>query len=140
MKRVFAMVAILGLLTVPVLVSADDETIIPPEANWSAVPPTPAIVAAPQQREAALPQAQEGRRVVPGEASDDDGETVVPAEANWAPVPATPPIVATPQKREAVTPQAQESVRPTTRRTPAGSSYASFQDNALSQINDDNDE
>ena len=90
MKRMFAMFAILGLLTVPVLVSAD-ETIIPPEANWSAVP-------------------------------------------------ATPPLVATPQKREAVTPQVQESVRPTPRRTPARASFGAFQDNALSQIADDNDE
>ena len=140
MRRALALIAMLGLLVVPGLASADDETIIPPEANWSAVPPTPAIVATPQKREAALPQAQEGRRVVPGEASDDDGETVVPAEANWAPVPATPPIVAAPQKREAVTLQAQESVRPTTRRTPVRSNFASFQDNPLTQINDDNDE
>ena len=50
MKQWLAILAAVALLTVPVVVSAKDETITPPEANWSATPGTPELVAVPQPR------------------------------------------------------------------------------------------
>ena len=58
MKRVLAMLAILGVLVVPVLVSAEGETVIPPEAKWTPTPPTPPLVAVEQPRTASTPQEQ----------------------------------------------------------------------------------
>jgi hypothetical protein len=58
MKRVLAMVAILGVLVVPVLVSAEGETVIPPEANWTPTPPTPPLVAVEQPRTVSTPHEQ----------------------------------------------------------------------------------
>jgi hypothetical protein len=58
MKQWLAMVAAVACLTVPVLVSANDDTIIPPEATWSPTPPTPAQVMVSQERVVSTAQAQ----------------------------------------------------------------------------------
>ena len=142
MKRVFALLVVLGLLIVPGLVRADDETIIPPEANWSATPPTPPLVAVEQPRTVSTPQGRSDVRsrtvTVPMRSSADD-ETIIPQEANWTSTPATPSVVAVPERREVVTPQAQESGRPSPGRTTAPSSFAAFQDGPLSQVADDSE-
>ena len=39
-----------AFLALPIMVSAGDETIIPPEVNWSSTPPTPAHLMVPQER------------------------------------------------------------------------------------------
>ena len=49
MSRWFAIAAAVAFLSIPALVSAD-ETRIPPEANWTATPSTPELVAIPQPR------------------------------------------------------------------------------------------
>jgi hypothetical protein len=56
MKRVVATFVVLGLLIVPGLVRAEGETVIPPEANWTATPPTPPSVAVQQPRTVSMPQ------------------------------------------------------------------------------------
>jgi hypothetical protein len=58
MKRWFAMLAAVVVLTIPALVSAGEETVIPPEANWSATPGTPELVAVTQPRVASVATAQ----------------------------------------------------------------------------------
>ena len=54
MTRVLAMLAVLGVLFLPVLAGAESEsqgeTRIPPEANWTSTPMTPPSVAVPQPR------------------------------------------------------------------------------------------
>jgi hypothetical protein len=50
MKQWLAILAAVAFLTLPAMVSADDETVIPPEANWSATPGTPEVVAVTQPR------------------------------------------------------------------------------------------
>jgi hypothetical protein len=54
MKRALAVLVMLGVLVLPVLVSADaesqGETRIPPESNWTSTPPTPPTVAVDQPR------------------------------------------------------------------------------------------
>lgn len=141
MKRTFAMLAILGLLVVPVLASAD-ETQIPPEANWTAIPPTPPLVAVEQSRTVSTPQEPTDVRspavTAPMSASVDD-ETAIPREANWAPTPGTPPVVVVPEQRTVVTPQAQDSVRQVPARTRAPSSFSAFRDGALGRLDGDNE-
>jgi hypothetical protein len=44
MKLWLAIVAAVTLLTIPVMVHAGEETVIPPEAQWSATPGTPELV------------------------------------------------------------------------------------------------
>jgi hypothetical protein len=72
MRRVLAMLAVLGVLVVPVLVSAEGETRIPPEANWSPTPPTPPLVAVDQPRTASTAQDQFGVRAP----SDTESEKI----------------------------------------------------------------
>jgi hypothetical protein len=50
MKQWMAIFAAAAFLALPVMVSAGDETIIPPEVNWSSTPPTPAHLMVPQER------------------------------------------------------------------------------------------
>lgn len=50
MKQWFAMLAAVAFLSVPAMVTANDEDRIPPEANWSATPPTPSVIAISQPR------------------------------------------------------------------------------------------
>lgn len=49
MKQWFAIAAAVACLALPVMGSANDDTIIPPEANWSPESPTPAPVVASQK-------------------------------------------------------------------------------------------
>jgi hypothetical protein len=57
MKRVLATAAVLALLAVPMWAVANEgDTPIPPEANWTPYPPTPAVVASPEKREVRTPQ------------------------------------------------------------------------------------
>jgi hypothetical protein len=58
MKPWLAIVAAVACLTVPALVSASDDTIIPPEARWSPAPPTPAQAMVPQERVVSTAPAQ----------------------------------------------------------------------------------
>jgi len=39
MKRHLVILAVLLLLALPIIVGAEEETVIPPEMNWSAYPP-----------------------------------------------------------------------------------------------------
>jgi hypothetical protein len=52
MKRALAMLAVMGMLAVPVLVSAQTQgdARVPPEAKWTSTPPTPPLVAVDQPR------------------------------------------------------------------------------------------
>lgn len=50
MKQWLAIVAAVAFLALPVMGSASEETIIPPEANWSPESPTPAPLVASQER------------------------------------------------------------------------------------------
>jgi hypothetical protein len=59
MKRGLGVLVLLALLAVPVLVSAEVETIIPPEANWTSTPSVPAAIAVQEKRVAITPQPQE---------------------------------------------------------------------------------
>ncbi|HXH11618.1 MAG TPA: hypothetical protein VNP04_17855 [Alphaproteobacteria bacterium] len=59
MKYGLAVFALLALLAVPALVSAEDATILPPEANWTSTPGVPPVVAVPQKRVVTTPQAKE---------------------------------------------------------------------------------
>ena len=58
MKRMLAMLAVLGVLVVPVLVGAAMERQLPPEAMWTPTPPTPPLVAVEQPRTVSTPQEQ----------------------------------------------------------------------------------
>lgn len=80
MQRVFALLAVLGVLVVPVFVSADGETEIPSEANWSAEPPTPPIVSVDQPRTVSTPQEHMGLRSV-----DPDESRVTGYLGHWDP-------------------------------------------------------
>jgi hypothetical protein len=66
MKRVVAMLAVLGVLVIPVLVSAQastqGETRVPPEAKWTPTPPTPPTVAVEQPRTVSTAPGQTGVR------------------------------------------------------------------------------
>lgn len=50
MKPWVAMVAAVVFLALPVIVSAGEDTRIPPEANWPPTPPTSGLVAVPQEQ------------------------------------------------------------------------------------------
>jgi hypothetical protein len=50
MKQWLAIVAALGFLAVPIMVSAGEETRIPPEANWTPTPPASGLVAESETR------------------------------------------------------------------------------------------
>jgi hypothetical protein len=58
MKQWFAMLAAVVFLALPAMVSAGEETPIPPEANWSPIPPTPGVLAVTPQRVVDTTQAQ----------------------------------------------------------------------------------
>jgi hypothetical protein len=59
MKQWLAVLAVVGSLILPTMVSADnDETDIPPEANWTPTPPTPAVIAVPEKRVVTTEQEQ----------------------------------------------------------------------------------
>jgi hypothetical protein len=76
MKQWLAIVAAVAFLTLPAMVSAGEETIIPPEANWSPIPPTPAHLVVSQERVvSSMPQqAQASDNSWPsaGQATDED--------------------------------------------------------------------
>jgi hypothetical protein len=74
MKQWLAIFAAVAFLALPVMVSADDGTVIPPEANWSPTPPTPAHLMVPQERVVSTAQEQASdapRRSIPA-LSDED--------------------------------------------------------------------
>jgi hypothetical protein len=57
MKQWLAMAAAVVFLALPIMVSAEGETVIPPEVNWSPTPATPELVAVTQPRVAsAIPE------------------------------------------------------------------------------------
>jgi len=75
MKRYLAIVAVLGLLSWPILAGAEEESLFPPEANWN---PYPAYQGTTEQ--------VQGKEVVAELQSHD--EVIMPPEANWTPMPA----------------------------------------------------
>jgi hypothetical protein len=50
MQQLMAIVAAVAFLALPGMVSAGDETRIPPEANWSPTPPASGLVEVPQEQ------------------------------------------------------------------------------------------
>jgi hypothetical protein len=59
MKQWLAVVAAMAFFALPVTVStADDDTSIPPEANWSPTAPTPAHLLVPEPRVVSTAQEQ----------------------------------------------------------------------------------
>jgi hypothetical protein len=75
MKRWFAIVAAVACLALPVVGSASEETVIPPEANWSPTPPTPAHLVVSQERVASTPkQASDNSWSSTTQASDEDSK------------------------------------------------------------------
>jgi hypothetical protein len=58
MKQWFAMLAAVAFLALPGLVSAGDETRIPPEANWNPTPPASGLVEVPQGQVASMAHEQ----------------------------------------------------------------------------------
>jgi hypothetical protein len=58
MKQWLAVFAAVAFLALPIMVSASEETTIPPEAPWSPNPPTPGLVAIPQKRVVSTEQKQ----------------------------------------------------------------------------------
>jgi hypothetical protein len=76
MKQWLAMFAVVAFLMMPVLVSANDDTKIPPEANWSATPPTPGVTALSQPRVVSTEQAQasDSVRSALQQAKDEDAK------------------------------------------------------------------
>jgi len=58
MKRSLMILAVSALLAVPVFVSAEGETRVPPEVRWSPTPPTPPIVAVDKERTVSTMQEQ----------------------------------------------------------------------------------
>jgi hypothetical protein len=58
MKQWLAIFAAVAFLTLPAMVQASDETEIPPEANWSPTPPTPAHLVVSEQRVVSTAQEQ----------------------------------------------------------------------------------
>jgi hypothetical protein len=70
MKQWFAIVAAVAFFALPVMVSvADDDISIPPDANWSPTPPTPAHLLGSELRVVSTAQEQ---------ASDVSGPAAVP--------------------------------------------------------------
>lgn len=70
MKQWLAIVAAVAFLALPAVGSAGEETPIPPEANWSPVPPTPEHLAVSQKRVVSI---------APEQASDILGPAAVQA-------------------------------------------------------------
>lgn len=103
MKRVLAMLAVLGVLVVPVLVDAQDraggEDRIPPEANWSPFPATPPLLSVKQPRTVSTSPEQIGVRAPVAAYESGWDEDNIPPETRWSPVPASPPTVAVEQPR-----------------------------------------
>jgi hypothetical protein len=58
MQQWMAIVAAMAFLALPVMVSAGDETRIPPEANWSPTPPASGLVETPQEQVASIAHGQ----------------------------------------------------------------------------------
>jgi hypothetical protein len=58
MKQWIAMVAAVVLLALPIMVSAGEETVVPPEAGWSPTPSTPTHLMVPQERVVSTEQEQ----------------------------------------------------------------------------------
>jgi hypothetical protein len=58
MKQWLAIVAAVAFLALPAMVSASDETIVPPEANWSSTPPASGLVGVPEKRMVSTEQEQ----------------------------------------------------------------------------------
>jgi hypothetical protein len=77
MKQWFAIVAAVAFLALPVMGSAD-ETKIPREANWSAVPPTPAhLVVSPERTASSTSkqgQASDSPRAFGAQPNDEDAK------------------------------------------------------------------
>jgi hypothetical protein len=79
MKQWLAVVAAVAFFALPVMVSiADDDVSIPPEANWSPTPSTPAHLLAPEPRVVSIAQEQ---------ASDASRSAVV--QPSWGPLALT---------------------------------------------------
>jgi hypothetical protein len=78
MKQWFAIAAAVAFLVLPVMGSANDDTIIPPEANWSAEPPTPAhLVPSPERTASSTSkqgQASDSPRPFSAQLSDEDAK------------------------------------------------------------------
>jgi hypothetical protein len=78
MKQWFAIAAAVVLLALPVMGSANDDTILPPEANWSSEPPTPAPLVASQERIASSTpkqgQASDSSWSFTAQSGDDDAK------------------------------------------------------------------
>jgi hypothetical protein len=74
MKQWLAIFAAVAFLALPVMVSASDETEIPPEANWSPTPPAPAHLLVPQERvvSTAQEQASDTPRRLPAWLTNED--------------------------------------------------------------------
>lgn len=115
MSRVFALLAVVGVLVVPVLVGAQDyadgEDRIPREANWSPVPATPPLLAVQQPRTASASPEPVSVRAPAAAYENAGGEDRIPPEARWSPVPATPPTVAVQQPRAVSTAPERSAVR-----------------------------
>ena len=76
MKQWLAVVAAVAFLALPAMVSAGEETRIPPEANWNPIPPTPAHLMVSQERvvSTAQEQASDTPRRPVAALSDEDAE------------------------------------------------------------------
>jgi hypothetical protein len=76
MKQWLAIFAAVAFLALPSMVSASEETVIPPEANWSPTPPTPAHLMVPQERVVSTAQEQvsDAPRRSPAALSDQDAQ------------------------------------------------------------------
>jgi hypothetical protein len=73
MKQWLAIVAAVAFLALPAMGSAGEETPIPPEANWSPVPPTPEHLAVSQKRVASIAPEQASDILGPAaQARDED--------------------------------------------------------------------
>jgi hypothetical protein len=76
MKHWLMIFAAVASLALPAMVGASDETDIPPEANWTATPPTPAHLAVSQERvvSTAQEQASDTPRRSTAVATDNDAQ------------------------------------------------------------------
>jgi hypothetical protein len=78
MKQWLAIIAAVIFLTLPIMVSAGEETDIPPEANWSPEPPTPAhLVVSPERTASSTSkqgQVSDSPRPFSAQLSDEDAK------------------------------------------------------------------
>jgi hypothetical protein len=58
MKQWLAIIAAVAFLAVPIMVSAGEETVIPPEPNWTPTPPASGLVAVSDTRVVSTAQEQ----------------------------------------------------------------------------------